>query len=255
MSMFRTGEDKQGKKYVHPVSPSKQQEYEEPPMEVKKYPSSIPSSVLSPNLKGYTVTFIYSDLTVQEVPILSSSYEDAFEGACVKINNDEDRIHNLEDVEEIHIVDPSIGEILKKIGSSAKEYTKRIAEKGKEFVVQAAKTAGKIPPAVERAAYEYGRVKGAPARFKAEMETQYRRGLEGKPIAVEKPTKEPEIATEKSTEESEDLRWDRKEIIRLIDDTKTSDLAIKASAVAILRKHYPEVYMEITQPSVIVQPS
>lgn len=206
------------KRRVRPITKPKGR-YKEPPMKVHRV--GIRTEYLSRGLKGFTVTFTYKDKVKQEVPIVARSYREALEGACVKIETDKDRVHNLEDVDELRIVDPSIGEVLKKIGAGARKAVTTTARTGKAFVTKTAEVAGEIKatPQALREAYQYGKERG--------------RYVPPEKRAVAVPS-------EPSTP-----RWDRKEIMRLVDQTKSSDVTVRVTAIGYLKRFYPEVYEEL----------
>lgn len=219
---------------------------------------------LSTDLKGYTITFRYNDGYMQEVPILSYSYMGALEGACVKIETDKDFKHNLADVDEIRIVDPSIGEIFKKIGAGAKKVAHEVKEKGTKFLagvkkglVKGAEVAGQVRvlPSAMKEAYVYGKERGAfvPPEERVEptpAPTPIYTTVE--PVQVQPQIPITPITVTRATPE-EPARWDRKELMRLADQTRSGDATVKAVATGYLRRFYPEVYEELRSPS--IQPS
>jgi len=202
--------------------------------------------LLSTDLKGYTVTFVYKDGIRQEVPILAKSHQEALQGACFIIDHDKDKIHNLDDVDQVRIVDPTIGEVLRAVGVGAKraigiakEAAGKVVEKAKEvapMVGVAAKKAitiakevtPKVAVGIRKIPYAVGRLRALPEELRQELRREYERGRFER-VRVERPTP----------------RWDKREILRLVDMTKSGDVSVRVMARAYLRKFYPEVYSEL----------
>jgi len=182
------------------------------PMKVTKL-SNV--QLLSTDLKGYTVTFVYKDGIRQEVPILAKSHQEALQGACFIIDHDKDKVHNLDDVDQVRIVDPTIGEVLRVVGVRAKRVVGKAVAKAREIIPKVGVAIGKVP-------YALGRLRALPEELRREYER-------GRFERVERPTP----------------RWDKREILRLVDMTKSGDVSVRVMARAYLRKFYPEVYSEL----------
>jgi len=174
---FYKRKDSKGNMVTHPITVAVGT-HRTTPLKVTKL-SNV--QLLSTDLKGYTVTFVYKDGIRQEVPILA----------------------------------PTIGEVLRVVGVRAKRVVGKAVAKAREIIPKVGVAIGKVP-------YALGRLRALPEELRREYER-------GRFERVERPTP----------------RWDKREILRLVDMTKSGDVSVRVMARAYLRKFYPEVYSEL----------
>lgn len=113
--------------------------------------------LLDAGFKAWVIAVKYKDGSTEEIPIIAKDYQNALDKAKPKMNQVASQI------DEIVIIDPKLGEILRKIGTGAMVVAKKIArgvkmapEKIEKMGIRAARKLGRIAamPAELREAYE-----------------------------------------------------------------------------------------------------
>jgi hypothetical protein len=114
--------------------------------------------------KGWMITVKYKDGSTEDIPVIAKNYEEAMKKAKPKMNQ------RAEQIQEIVIVDPSIGEILHKVGAGAARVARAIGRGAWRGVKALARAAKKAPGAVERAAIKaataIGKVEALPEEMR-----------------------------------------------------------------------------------------
>jgi hypothetical protein len=215
--------DKYGKNKVHPVFESHGAQRREPRAQIYSVQQQ---AFLDDNVKGYTVKFSYKDGRKEKVHLLARDYEEALEGSLWKITHEQGVKHHCRDVQEITIEDPDLGEVLHKIGAGARRVATGAYRTGRGFV-----------RGLPRVAHGVGEVAGTPEA----MREQYRLGKqEHLPVDIAAAQR---VGRARRIEQ--EARWDKAEIMRLVDQSKSSDITVRATALGYLKRYYPEVYSEL----------
>jgi len=146
--------------------------------------------------KGWTIGIKYKDGTTEQIPVIARNCHQALRMAAPKMNQ------RPENVDEIVIIDPSIKEVLHKIGAGAARLVKKAAPVAKEFVRKGVRYVREtvpivregivvgtkvvtraIPAGIKKAAYVAGRV----VAFPEEVKEAYRIGRKPRPFAPQEP--------------------------------------------------------------------
>jgi len=131
---------------------------------VEKHAISEEEELTQSGFKGWTITVKYKDGHIDDIPLIAKSLDEAWSKAREKIKDPEN-------VHEIVVVDPKIGEILHKIGSAAAgaarriaSGTMRIARGVRKAVVTGAHAAGRAIalPSEAKEAFQAGREERPP---------------------------------------------------------------------------------------------
>ena len=94
----------------------------------KSLTQKVTEELKAKGFKGWTIVVKYKDGTSEKIPVVAKTYEQALEKAKPKMNQVSNQI------QELIIIDPSLKEILHKVGAGAVRVAKAIAEKGREAV-------------------------------------------------------------------------------------------------------------------------
>lgn len=130
--------------------------------------------LLAAGFKGWTIGVTYKDGSTEQIPIVARSYQEALRMARPKMNQVSSQVY------EIVIVDPSLGEILHKVGAGAARVAKSIGRGVYRVAKGAATVAGKaIKAGVVGAAKLSEEIKDVRAEAEA--------AREGRPFGGESP--------------------------------------------------------------------
>lgn len=121
-------------------------------------------ALLASGFKGWTVAVKYKDGDMENIPVTARSPEEALAKARPRMNQ-----HNSQ-IDEVVIVDPSLREVLHKIGSGAVKVAKSVGKGIKKAQAFAEKTS-------ISAARKLGRIEA----FPAELKEAYGEGLKERP--------------------------------------------------------------------------
>jgi hypothetical protein len=108
--------------------------------------------LLDAGFKAWVIAVKYKDGSTEEIPIIAKDYQSALDKAKPKMNQ------VASQVDEIVIIDPKLGEILRKIGTGAMVAAKKIA-RGVKMAPE------KIEKMGIKAARKLGRIAAMPAEF------------------------------------------------------------------------------------------
>jgi ribosomal protein S18 len=133
--------------------------------------------------KGWTIAVQYKDGEVENIPLVARTLDEAFVKAKDKMNQDPSQVY------EMVIVDPKIGEILHKIGSSAARVASKIAKGtlksakklGKQVYAQAKKQIKALPAKTEKALVGAARVAGRISAVPTEVRESYAEAKQERP--------------------------------------------------------------------------
>jgi hypothetical protein len=225
---FYSKKDRHGKLVVHPVF-DRREGQRTPRAQIYRLEGKQQTVLLDGNVKGFTVKFRYKDGKTEEVHLIARDYEEALEGSLWKVSHEQGMKHDCKDVDEITIVDPDLGEILHKIGAGARTVATSAYRAGRGFV-----------RGLPKVAYATGRVAGVPSA----MRESYR---EGKEAGLPEDVQRAKVVARAYNIGASETRWDKGEILRLLDQARSNDVTVHAMAVGYLKRYYPEVYAELMQ--------
>jgi len=136
---------------------------------VERHALKAEEELIAGGFKGWNITIKLKDGKVIDVPLIAKTWDEA-----MRIAKSQMQKYNPKDIEELVITDPSISEVLHKMGAGARIVAGAIGRGAWRGVKALARVAKRVPGAVERAgiraAREIGRIEAIPAEMREAYE-------------------------------------------------------------------------------------
>jgi len=140
-----------------------------PLTEIERHAISEEDQMIAAGFKGWTITIKYKDGKIEDIPLIAKDID----GAWAKARP---QMHDVDNIHEIVIVDPKLGEILHSIGAGARRAAGAIARGLKKIPGIARRVVTGVRKAVVTSAYKTGRVMALPH----EAKEAYQAGMEAR---------------------------------------------------------------------------